>query len=330
MGGLGVVAEGCAQGALRVRAQARRDVLARRGGTRKWVRSIALGDAIGCTELVGVSSLWKACQPFGHGPSCRRGRVKTVSGLPAKEGSKYNASFEFEILSRFSTGFEVQANVALESTCSIRDLMEVSILGCMRTFAGLLPGPLLSSVCPRQLLAASLQRIPLDSGAGKLEEEDVPVGVAASVYGGLTSPHACVVWRWRDVGRGASKSSETVLSGDGGSRSRGSNISKIERGSLGAGAVAKPLDLFPYSEPLSNPSSYWPPWNFEHGAQLQLGRCAMHAQKTNGLSPKPLMSPVELSSCVDPNFVSSRSSCVQLIAQLGSVHLPLETRDEHA
>ncbi|PKI65461.1 hypothetical protein CRG98_014119 [Punica granatum] len=46
---------------------------------------------------------------------------------------------------------------------------------------------------------------------------------------------------------------------------KGNDVPETERGSLGDGIMAEPLDLFPYSKPLSNPSSYWRPLDFGHG-----------------------------------------------------------------
>ncbi|PKI67522.1 hypothetical protein CRG98_012106 [Punica granatum] len=66
--------------------------------------------------------------------------------------------------------------------------------------------------------------------------------------------------------RGEVRTASGLPAKDGSPRSGVMKSPKTEQGSLGAGAIVEPLDLFPSLELLSNLSSYWYPWDFELGA----------------------------------------------------------------
>ncbi|PKI46267.1 hypothetical protein CRG98_033337 [Punica granatum] len=105
--------------------------------------------------------------------------LSKFQGLAEKEGPKYNASFEIEVLSRFSTAFGARAYDALESTNSGPRLLQ----GSVRL------GQLL-------IMSRKLDMNCLDSDDGERtkvaasEEEDAPTGVPASLYEGLWSLQA--------------------------------------------------------------------------------------------------------------------------------------------
>ncbi|PKI67272.1 hypothetical protein CRG98_012344 [Punica granatum] len=178
------------------------------------------------------------------GPHCRN------SG-----GSKYNGSFESEILSRFSIALGARAIAALKNIGSrprplgdIYPRMHVDLHGSVGVWAFPLE---LSLVSEFFVLLGYLQvkTILLDSGTSKLEEEGVSVGVPASVCGGLGSCY---------LGMGALDQRVAT------SPKPSEDLWGPERW-LSHSIHSPTRNLF------SNPSSYWCPWDLEHGPNLQLG-----------------------------------------------------------